>query len=569
MAFDGITTYAIVSELKSTIINGRIDKISEPNKNEIILKIYSEGKNYALNACIDASNCRLCLTKNTKENPLSALNFCMVLRKHILGFRISSISTHGLDRIVKITLDGYEENVPVQKYLFIELMGKHGNIILVDSNNLIIDSLRHFSINSGSNREILPNRNYTFLPNDKYDFLQLEDAIEFYKIITDNYSQSLSKTISNQFIGFSNTFINYMITSLDITKLDETSAKELFTAIKDIINNIANTSCISTINEKNKSDFVIYNKQKQNPLEINFFIDDFYYNKETRETFINEKSALERIVLDAQKKYKTRLNNINEKLAECDRKDLYRLYGELITNNLYRIKNTNCNEISLENYYDNNNLLTIPLDISISVSANAKKYFKKYNKLKTAFEIASTQRLETETELNYIDTIIYELENATSINDLKEIRNEISENIIFKQKNTKSQKKKKENTTSSPDTYLIDGFKVFVGKNNKQNDYLTTKFANPFDTWFHTKDIHGSHVILRANCNEVPSSVLEKCAQLAAFNSKGRLSSNVAVDYCLVKHVKKPNGSKPGMVIYSNNKTLFVNPDELNKFLIK
>lgn len=242
---------------------------------------------------------------------------------------------------------------------------------------------------------------------------------------------------------------------------------------------------------------------------------------------------------------------------------MYKLYGELITANLYKFsKDYNSDKVELENYYDNNVILTIPLDSTISIANNAKKYFKKYNKLKNALEIVTLQKKETEEELQYIESIIYELEYTKDIQEVNEIYNEISENPIFKdyiQSNNKTNTKKEANI-STPREYHIDGFTVLVGKNNKQNDYLTTKLASPNDIWFHTKDIHGSHVILKNPSENISHDTLIKCAKLAAYYSKGRLSSNVPVDYCFVKYVKKPNGSKPGMVIYANNKTLNVTP---------
>ena len=244
--------------------------------------------------------------------------------------------------------------------------------------------------------------------------------------------------------------------------------------------------------------------------------------------------------------------------------DTFRLYGELLTSNLYRIPNsTNLDQITLENYYDNNDPITIPLDKSISPSANAKKYFKKYHKLKNALEIVSNQKKETEKEIEYLESIVYEIEHAKTIEEIDDIYYEIQENVLF-QSNIKSKKntinKNKKSSIETPISYIISDFTVLVGKNNKQNDYITLKLARHNDIWFHTKDIHGSHVILCTNGNTPSDDILKSCAQLAAYYSKGKLSSNVPVDYTLVKHVKKPSGSKPGMVIYTNQKTLYVGP---------
>ena len=293
------------------------------------------------------------------------------------------------------------------------------------------------------------------------------------------------------------------------------------------------------------------------------FIDDFYYNKEQKEQFNSKRNNILKVILVYLKKYQKRLQNINKKLKECESKETYQLYGELITSNLYRIKNTNEDKIQLENYYDNNNLITIPLDKKYSVANNAKRYFKKYNKLKNALEICAIQKKETELELDYIESVVYELESSTTLADLEQIYAEISESSIFKDSFNKSKnKKKKQNVPSSiqPVQLHIDGFIVYVGKNNICNDYLTTKLANKNDLWFHTKDIHGSHVVLNLENKTPNNGILQKCAELAAYHSKAKLSSNVPVDYCYIKYVKKPSKSKAGMVIYTHNKTLFVNP---------
>ena len=244
--------------------------------------------------------------------------------------------------------------------------------------------------------------------------------------------------------------------------------------------------------------------------------------------------------------------------------DKYKLYGELITANLYRINNKHQESIEVENYYDNNNLINIPLDIKYSPNENAKRYFKKYTKLKNALEIVTEQKKETETELDYIGSVVYELENSSTLEEVQEIFEEISENDLFKNKLGKKKKSSKNNkkkkTSYAPLKFDVDGFEVYVGRNNKENDWLTFTFANKNDTWFHTKDIHGSHVILKANMADVDEHTLIECARIAAQHSKGKNSSNVPVDYCKVQYVKKPNGAKPGMVIFTNNKTLNVTP---------
>lgn len=569
MAFDGITTKSISYELQHSILEGKINKIFEPNKNEVLLSIYANGKNYALNICIDSNLYRIHLTTNAKPNPLNAPNFCMLLRKHLIGYKIKAISSNdNLERIIKIELEGYNElNDLTTKYLMVELMGKHSNIILLNDKFFIIDSLRHLDTLSNSYRDILPAHEYIYPENNKNSFYNIKSAEEFCNLILINNVTNLTNFLVSYFTGFSKPFIKNIIIKKNIRNTDfsKDDILKMYEYLSKILNNLDSNevSLIKYSNEKGKLDYVIDLKPKTSNLDINFYIDDFYYNKETNNNYVSYRNNLLKLISHILKKYSLRLESINNKLKECKNKDLYKLYGELITANLYKFsKDYNSDKVELENYYDNNAILTIPLDNTISIANNAKKYFKKYNKLKNALEIVTIQKKETEEELQYIESIIYELEYAKDIQEVNEIYNEISENPIFKdyiQLNNKTNQKKGSNV-SMPREYHIDGFTVLVGKNNKQNDYLTTKLASPNDIWFHTKDIHGSHVILKNPSENVSNDTLIKCAKLAAYYSKGRLSSNVPVDYCFVKYVKKPNGSKPGMVIYTNNKTLNVTP---------
>lgn len=319
------------------------------------------------------------------------------------------------------------------------------------------------------------------------------------------------------------------------------------------------------VSNNGKEDFVIATTEGTSPLFLNFFLDDFYTTKETTDEFVSYRNSVLKLILNELKKYTKRLANMNQKLEECLSKEQYRIYGELITANLYQIdQNVNVSALTLPNYYDNNNPITIPMDKSISPSLNAKKYFKKYTKLKNACEIVNLQKQETTREIDYIESIIYELETAKTVSDVDVIYTEFSENFLGKNllsKDTKKKpSKKKKEEEFSPLTYTIDGYTVLVGKNNKQNDYLSLKYAHSNDLWFHTKDIHGSHVILKTNGEEIPQETINKCASLCAFHSKAKNSSNVAVDYTFARYVKKASGAKPGMVIYTNFQTVNVQP---------
>lgn len=309
-------------------------------------------------------------------------------------------------------------------------------------------------------------------------------------------------------------------------------------------------------------------EENSEELQSNFFIDDFYTNKENDLIFSTYRNNLLKLVLSKLSKIKKKLFNINQKIEDCKNMEKYKLYGELITANMYKFSEFSKDKIILENYYDNNNLVAIPIDKNKTPSYNAKNYFKKYNKLKNALHVINDQKKETQSELDYLESIIYEINTAKNVSDIDEIYSEISENSLFERSHLKSktkitkqkQKNKKINKTYIPIEYKIENYTLLVGKNNMQNDYLTTKVAKSSDIWFHTKDIHGSHAILQTKGEEPSIDVIIRCAQIAAYYSKGKLSSNVPVDYTFIKYVKKPSGSKPGFVIYTHNKTVNVTP---------
>lgn len=552
MAFDGITTKAVIAELQQLLIGGKVNKIFQPTKHEIVISIYNQA-NYMLLLSANPDDCRLHLTNHTKPNPQNAPNFCMLLRKYLVGGKIVDISNYDLERTVQIKLECYNElNDLVIRKLFIQIMSRQSNVILTNDKNVIIDSLRHAE-------DCLPAHPFEFAKIAKKSFLELQKEQE---LISLTRNQNLLQVLPNTFIGFSKTFVKAMLANLNISEenASEADLSQIYVYLQAIISNFG-THNISV--QAFGNDYAVV----MQPMEqsINSSLDEFYYEKEKKSTFLASRNNLLHIVANNLKKVSKKLENINKKLEECENMDTYRIYGELLTANLYKInRNENCHEITVENYYENNAPITIPLDHKINVQKNIDKYFKKYNKLKNALVIVGQQKKEAEKELDYIESIVFSLENAKSVDDIVDVYAEISENVMTKkeiakkQKNKVSKKKPKEKEIVLQ-SQEIGGFTVYVGKNNVQNDYLSIKFANKNDVWFHTQKIHGSHVLLRNPENtDVPEEVLMACAKLAKQNSKGKMSSNVPVDYCKAKYVKKSPGAKPGLVIYTNYKTIFV-----------
>lgn len=565
MAFDGLTLRAISSELKN-LIGYKIDRVFEPNKNNIVLGLYGERTKFALNICIDSKFYRINLSTHSKPNPTVSLNYCMLLRKHIIGYKIKDVINTGLERLIMFELEPFDPYENEIKYLIVELMGKHSNIILTDKNKVIIDSIRHTNVSSNSYRNIFPKQKYVLPSSDKLDFEAIKNFDEFYNALkSDLEINTLEKAISNKFTGISQAHISFFMEKLGIAFYSEDNLKKLYELIKSIL--IEADNCNLMFEPINDNDYgLIVRNESADPFNLNFFIDDFYFEKETYSDFIIYRNSLLKLILRQLKKYNKRLININEKLKDCNNMETYKLYGELLTANLYKYNNQHLNNVTVLNYNNGSNI-TIPLDKKYTINENCKKYFKKYNKLKNALIIVQKQKEETIAELQYIESIVFELENASTIEDIDLIYDEISENIIFKSRLNTSRKKQKKakkskNTTSfNPLSFDIYGYTVLVGRNNKENDWLTTKYASSSDLWFHTKDIHGSHVILKTeSTSNIEDEVLIECAKLAAKHSKGKTSTNVPVDYTQVKFVKKPNGAKPGMVIYTHNKTLYVTP---------
>lgn len=575
MAFDGFTTKKVILELKKVLIGSKVNKVYQPNKQEIVLGLYNDGVNYLLNISTNPEFCRINLTKHQKPNPQTALNFCMLLRKYLTGAKIVDISNYDLERTIEIKFEAYNElNDLVLRRIYIEIMSRQSNIILANENNMIIDTLRHMD----NTRDLLPAHEYTFAPINKKSFIDI--SFDDFLKLKSEYTETnlMSAFFINTFIGFSKPFLSEVLTKLNISNTDynEKDLELVFNYIKNIINQL-DTEKVFCKKLNDKEYTIIYdesfeNKDDNDPdnmITVNSFLDEFYYEKETTTFFTNSRNSLLKIVSAYLKKVSKKLDNINAKLKECENMDQYRLNGELLTANLYRFDNTaNLQEVVVNNYYDENKEITIKLDPSISVQKNVEKFYKKYNKLKNTLEIVTKQKSDAIKELDYIESIVFNLSNAKNLNDINEIYEEIAENVstkrvISKQKiNIQRQKKQKLTAQIKLEAVIIDGFTVLIGKNNIQNDYLTLKLSRANDVWFHAQKLHGSHVLLRnpdgLDLDEIPENVLFNCAKLAKENSKGATSLNVPVDYCFVRNVKKAQGAKPGMVNYTNFRTIIV-----------
>ena len=576
MAFDGITLRKIVSEL-NVLVNGKVNQIHIKSKDNLVFSIYNNSL-YSLNIDTSASNYRINLTTNIKANPLVAPNFCMLLRKYLINSKISKIYVKGLERICYIDFECFNEmNDKVIRTLVIELMGKYSNVTLLNESGTIIDALKKYD-GENLSRTIMPARKYTAPAAEKKDFFCLSKE-DFTCLLLDSEYKNLNEAIPNMLTGISKQFINSALDTLNISNI---VCKQSLNLLYDYISSVLDQDCKFCYIADYKDNYSAFlSNEESKSLQSNFFIDDFYSKRLEAEEYTAYRNSLLKVLSGTLDKILRKLENIDEKILKAKDLDKYKTYGELLLSNIYKFTNNfkeaqenpnliliteDTKFVDLENFYDNNSIVRIEIDPSLTISKNAEKYFKKYNKAKNTIEITNLQKIETKKELNYIESLVYSLDNCKTIQDLDEVYNEISENILFNNLNLKSKSNhtKNKNNDQALNNYLkykIDDFDVFIGKNNKQNDYLTLKVARPNDLWFHTKDVHGSHLILRSNGITPKIETITKCAELAAYYSKAKFSSHVPVDYTLIKNIKKAKGTPPGFVIYTNNKTIFVNPN--------
>lgn len=576
MAFDGITVSAIKAEIEDKILGGRIDKVYQPEKDEIILGIRSMGQAYKLLLTSNASNPKFHFTQTNPSNPMTPPLFCMVMRKHLQSGKIIKIEQPDFDRILNIYVESLNElgDYSVKK-LVLEIMGRHSNIILTDENNTILDCIKHIGHDTCSVREVLPGREYTLPPSQgKINTLELDNN-NFNEVLENNPSFEIQSVIYKNYTGISPiaaSEICYRANvngSTPVEALTDIQKEIVFNKFAELVEDIkANRFYPESItNEKGKTiDFSPIEMTQFNGLEIKKYtsiselIESFYANRDFAYRIGQKTQDLRKLITQNIERCIRKKDIQMQTLRSIKNRDELRLKGELLTANIYSIKK-GMTTVELPNYYsENQELVAIELDSNKTPSENAQKYYKAYNKAKRTFEALKDQIKSNDEELAYLESVLTSVNNCTDEQDVKEIRRELrEEGYVKKVKNQKDKSKKH----SVPLHFISqDGFDIYVGKNNIQNDELTLKFARPRDIWMHTKNIPGSHVIIVANGQTIPDTTLNEGAMLSAFYSKAKNSSKVPVDYTEKKNVKKPNGSKPGFVIYETNKTAYITTSE-------
>lgn len=575
MPIDGVVVHNIVQELNLTLKDGKIDKISQPETDEIILTIRNNGKNYKLLLSSSPNFPRVHLTDLSKQNPIEAPIFCMVLRKHLSGGRILKIEQQNLDRIIKIYIECYDElgNLST-KIIICEIMGRRSNISLINESTLIIvDSIKRLTAEMNSFRQVLPGVVYKYPPfQDKINPLSVDTRELYTRLGTAPQGMNIAKFITSTLDGFSSLSAREICHNAGLAgeilaqNLDDSQKSRLLESTSDFINSIIRKDFHPCIYKDNgaMTDFYCFKLSSMDDMtaddraSISEAIEDFYGGKDKVDRAKQKSSDIVKIVSNNINRCLKKLSIQEEKLLECSQKEKWKLYGDLIMAGLYNIRKGDTRAIVQDIYDENMPTVEIPLDIMLTPVENAQRYYKKYTKEKTAESMVSKQKEENHEEIQYLESLLVNLSNCTEEDEIEEIRNElVSTGYIKKGRKVSSRKR----NPSTPMHFVShDGFDIYVGKNNVQNDYLTTKFADASDIWMHTKKIPGSHVIIKSHGRDVSDGALYEAANLAAFYSKARNSSSVPVDYTERKNVKKPSGAKPGMVIYYTNRTLYVTP---------
>lgn len=549
MAYDGIITYAISKELESMLTLAKIEKVYQPGNEELVLQIHTKEGNVRLFMSVGSQSARVCLTENRYKNPEQPPTFCMLLRKHIQGGRITRIEQYKSERIIEFDIEALNElGFTVCKRLIVEIMGKHSNIVLIDiESGKIIDSIKRISIDVNRYRQLLPGVIYKYPPE--------QDRVPFKEVTADMALPEDSRSIMQCVGGISPAI-----------------ARELETGSTDI------PSIVSAVAEGNVTPR-IYSDEDGTPREFHVIplseyeglneqtfetvsecVENFFYNRDSSNMVKQKSVPLIKTVEAALDKALLKRKRLGEDLLRAEDSDKYRLYGELLTANIHLVT-PGAKSVTVTNYYDGNPI-SIPLDEKLSASKNAQRFFKKYSKAKTAINEKQIQLEENDVNIAYLESVLQSLSDVNTEEDIEAVRDELVETGFVRFRKTPGRKKKIKPT---PIHYtLSDGTDVYVGRNNNENDYLTLKLASKTDVWMHTKDIPGSHLIIKMNdgrnVDDLSAELIYEAASIAAFHSKAGSSANVPVDYVPVRYVKKPNGAKPGMVIFTHNQTVYVDP---------
>lgn len=575
MAFDGVMMHYVKEEIKSVTLDSRVSQIHQPNRDELVIALRTKNGNKKLLVSSRANSPRICFTEHSIENPATPPMLCMLLRKRLGGAKLVDVRQIELERIMFLDFIATNElGDKVKLTLCVEIMGKYSNIILIDENDNIVDALKRVDFTMSTQRLVLPNIKYELPPKqDKLCILECSGRDIVEKAINTPAEMRLSKALLSAMQGVSPIItreLEYMVgvdSNRGLTVIDKLKLIEKVDKLKEYIVS-GEKSPTMMIKPEGKPfdiafmDIMQYGEMasKKRFLDFSTLLDSFYYERDKAERMKVKGQDLLRLCSNIQDKLCRKIAVQEKELKDSLNRDKLRKKGDLLQANMYKMVRGQ-SFIDVEDYYDNNKIVRIKLSPTLNPSQNVQKYYKDYRRAKTREEMLTVQIAKAKAELQYISAVQESLGRAESERELTEIRQELVDEGYLKNRNPKGRNKAlkllppKEYTSS-------DGFTIYVGRNNKQNDKLTLKTARNYDMWLHTKDIPGSHVIIVSDNREITDTAILEAASLAAYNSKAKESDNVPVDYTIVKNVSKPSGAKPGMVIYVNNKTVYVTPKE-------
>lgn len=573
MSLDGIFLNSITNDLYKKLIGGRVDKIHQPDKNEIVISIRSKGENYKLLITAISNSPRLHLTNVTRQNPLEPPMFCMLLRKHLTSAHITNIKQINFDRIVEISFECKDEfGTTVNKSLITEIMGKHSNIIFINEDKTIIDAIKRVAENVSSVRQVYPGLKYVIPPgSDKLNPLTVTRDLFMKEIESTNNGIYIYNFLYKNFLGFS-PFISREICCLTnlnestyLGELSEEKKEEIWNVFSKIINKVKqNDFSFNIFYDENKNQYGFYcleieylkDYERKNFLSPGELLDEYYYELDNKNKINQRVASLIKNINTKIDRNRKKVEKQRNELLNAENRDKYKIYGELILANLHKTPENH--KLRVINYYDPElKEITIPLDPRFNLPQNSQKFFKRYNKLKKAEEELEKLIDITLNEIKYLENILFSIEECETIDDLNDIYKELISEGFMKRKS----KADKSNKTKPITTFISSGgHEILVGKNNIQNDMITFKIGKNEDYWFHAKNMPGSHVIIRTKGDELTDEEFVEAAKIAAYYSKGKNSSTVEVDYTKKSNIKKPPNAKPGFVIYDTNYSMLVEP---------
>lgn len=563
MAIDGVFLRHVVRELATELANGRVDKVQQPNKEEIVLFVRTRNGVKKVLMSSRANSARVHVTEHMIPNPLSPPMFCMLLRKKLVGGKLLDISQSDLERVVKFKFECTNDlGDKCILYLICEVMGKYSNIILVDEKSIIIEALKRVNAQMSSKRLVLPGMTYEMPPQqDKLSLLEVSADEIVQKVLSDTRDVKLSKKFLSVLKGVSPVVCNFIASGIENVYADKDKLYENVQKLLQITRDISGHPYVVHDSKTNKKDITfISDEDSQMAESFSKLLDDFFYRKDTIDRMHAKSKDLYHRITTFKARLEKKVTQQRKEYEMCSKRDQYRIKADLLNANLYQLKG-NHSSVSVQNFYEPDMpMIEIKCDPTIDIAANAQKFYKKYRKLKVAEQILNDEIEKSCTQIQYLDSVLDAIDRVETESDLEDIKHElIAQGYIKKKKTLK--KPVKPNKKNFKEYISTENFKILVGRNNVQNDYLTTKYAKKNDLWFHVKDMPGSHVVVVNDGRAFSDSVVMEAAKIAVQNSKARFSQNVPVDYTQIKNVSKPNAAAPGKVIYVSYNTIYATAD--------